>query len=515
MVNDTRIDIRKLSEMLPRTMEYYLKRGIEKENLRIQMDGKLAQTPHPHVFGAALTNPRITTDFSESMLEMITPPEGMLEEVFSQLKRVNSFIQRNLSDELLWPSSMPCDLSEQNIALADYGTTNIAKLKKIYRQGLSHRYGLMMQMISGIHYNFSLTPSFMDFLKRYENSKEAIETFSNQKYMGMVRNIYRHAWLLVYLFGASPACSASSNTSSLPYLSTKKDGTVYSEYATSLRLSDMGYHNKYFNCLNISYNSAQEYAHSLLEATQNPCSAFYSFSKEPYQQLNDSVLQIENEYYGFARPKQTINSGERPAHALLRRGVAYVELRILDLNPLQPHGMSREQMAFLDLFLLYCALTPSPLFRDNELKLCNENIKRVAVRGRDPSLKIFSTSSNLEQPFESFAKALLDDISQLNALFSNELYAKSIANQAAKINDVELLDSSKIAGAIIGGNMSFQEYHLRIAKHNKEHNGNLESADEEQRAIAQQSLECLQKIQQRQEIDFDDYLKDYFTDKPI
>ena len=170
-----------------------LRRGVEKESLRVRPDGMLATTPHPAQLGSALTHPRVTTDFSESQLELITGVHGSAEACLDELTEIHQVVYRAIGDELLWCASMPCRLpADDAIPIGRYGTSNVGRAKSVYRMGLSHRYGRRMQTISGIHYNFSLPAPL-----------------SNDAYFALIRNFRRHSWLLLYLFGASPAVCAS------------------------------------------------------------------------------------------------------------------------------------------------------------------------------------------------------------------------------------------------------------------------------------------------------------------
>src|SRR5215468_11232143 len=178
---------------LPRDVLAGLKRGIEKESLRVRNDASLATTPHPAGLGSALTHPNVTTDFSESQLELITGVNTSAEGCIAELTAIHQAVYRAIGDELLWCASMPCRLpDEAAIPIGRYGTSNVGRAKSVYRTGLTHRYGKRMQMISGIHYNFSMPD------KR-----------SNDDYFGLIRNFRRNSWLLLYLFGASPTVCAS------------------------------------------------------------------------------------------------------------------------------------------------------------------------------------------------------------------------------------------------------------------------------------------------------------------
>ncbi len=350
-------------------------RGIEKESLRVQPDGTLATTPHPLLLGSALTHPHITTDFSESQLELITGVHANAHACLKELTEIHQVVYRAIGDEMLWCTSMPCGLhADDAIPLGRYGTSNVGRAKTVYRTGLSHRYGRRMQTISGIHYNFSLPGAQ-----------------SNDAYFALIRNFRRHSWLLLYLFGASPAVCSSFVAGRDHKLERLSDGTHYLPYATSLRMGRLGYQSDAQSSLKVSYNSLESYGDSLQDALTRsypPYEAIGIRDGDDYRQLATSMLQIENEFYGTIRPKRVIRPGERPLHALRERGVEYVEVRLMDLDPFSPIGITENTLHFLDLYLVNCLLRESPPDTPAELDAIGHNMQRVAARGREPGLTL-------------------------------------------------------------------------------------------------------------------------------
>ncbi len=230
-----------------------IRRGIEKESLRVRPDGKLSTRPHPAALGSALSHPHITTDFSESQLELITGVHAGVEACLEELTQVHQVVYRRIGDEMLWCSSMPCGLpADDAIPLGRYGTSNVGRAKTVYRMGLAHRYGRRMQTISGIHYNFSLPG------------------VSNDGYFSLIRNFRRHSWLLLYLFGASPAVCSSFVAGRTHDLKALKSGTLYRPGATSLRMGPLGYQSDAQASLAVSYNSLESYGASLQDALTRP-----------------------------------------------------------------------------------------------------------------------------------------------------------------------------------------------------------------------------------------------------
>ncbi|HCG70603.1 MAG TPA: glutamate--cysteine ligase, partial [Gammaproteobacteria bacterium] len=300
-----------------------LLRGIEKESLRVRADGALSQRPHPQGMGSALTHRAITTDFSEAQLELITGVHASPEAVLQELSDVHVFVQKHLGDELLWPSSMPCILAadQAQIPLGQYGSSNIAQAKTVYRRGLGNRYGRLMQTISGIHYNFSVPDALWQALGKTSQDSQT------EAYFGLIRNFRRWSWLLLYLFGAAPAVCRSFIQGLDHKLDQFNEGTYYLPHATSLRMGRLGYQSEAQSALDVSYNSVADYSRSMrvgLTESYADYQAIQPAANGEYPQLNDAVLQIENEFYGTIRPKRTTRSGERPLSALNERGVEYV-----------------------------------------------------------------------------------------------------------------------------------------------------------------------------------------------
>src|SRR5690242_7114736 len=385
-----------------------LRRGIEKESLRVRSDGTLARTPHPQTLGSALTHPHITTDFSESQLELITGVHTDAHACLAELEHLHQFVDARIGDEMLWCASMPCDLPDEHaIPIGQYGTSNVARAKTVYRIGLSHRYGRRMQLISGIHYNFSL-PEDAWCACGHDDADRA--------YFALIRNFRRHAWLLLYLFGASPAVCASLVGGRPHPLRELSPGTLYLPFATSLRMSRLGYLSEAQNALHVSYNDLDSYAASLADALVNPYPAYETIGLrdgDGYRQLATSLLQIENEFYSTIRPKRVIRPGERPLHALRERGVEYVEVRVMDLDPFCAIGITPQTVHFLDVFLLHCLLSESPSDTIEEVRAIATNKQEVASRGREPGLRLQRGAESLE--LRLWARELLDECGPIAA----------------------------------------------------------------------------------------------------
>jgi glutamate--cysteine ligase len=372
-------------------------KGVEKESLRVGGDGRLSDQPHPTGLGSALTNKFITTDFSEALLEFVTPAYANTWETLRVLCEIHQFAYERIGDELLWTASMPCVIGDDNdIPLAQYGDSNVGRMKTVYRNGLGYRYGRKMQTIAGVHYNYSLPTAFWPVYQDLEKSSQDADEFRSAAYLGLVRNFRRLGWLVLYLFGASPALCKSffgADTAIMP--SFDKD-TFYQPFGTSLRMSDLGYNNQLqagikISLNKISLNNIEDYISDLSCAICTPQPAFEEIGVEvngERRQLNANQLQIENEYYSPIRPKRVAMSGERPTVALRRGGVEYVEVRSLDLNIFDPVGINQNAMRFMEAFLVYCLLQESPEFDDAQWQENAENFSGTATQGRDPEFKL-------------------------------------------------------------------------------------------------------------------------------
>src|SRR5262245_28035995 len=275
-----------------------LRRGIEKESLRVTPQGRLALTPHGPALGSALKHPHITTDFSESQLELITGVHPSVAGCLAELERIHQFVYSRIGEEVMWCASMPGGLpdEEKDIPIGRYGSSNIGRAKSVYRMGLAHRYGRRMQAISGVHYNFSLPESAWP-LPGYKDTNEA--------YFALIRNFRRTGWLLLYLFGASPAVCASFVQRRAHKLLKLSEGTLFLPYATSLRMGRLGYLSEAQDSLAVSYNSLESYGECLQEALTQPYPKYEAIGVmngraasggvDSYRQLSTSLLQIENE----------------------------------------------------------------------------------------------------------------------------------------------------------------------------------------------------------------------------
>ncbi|MDH4093522.1 MAG: glutamate--cysteine ligase [Betaproteobacteria bacterium] len=487
-----------------------MRRGIEKESLRARPDGALALTPHPAALGSALAHPHITTDFSESQLELITGAHASAEACLEELTRIHQAVYRAIGDELLWAGSMPCGLPEdKSIPIGHYGTSNVGRAKTVYRNGLSWRYGRRMQTISGIHYNWSLPG------------------LGNDEYFALIRNFRRHGWLLFYLFGSSPATCATFVQGRPHALKELRPGTFHLPHATTLRMGRLGYQSDAQASLVVSCNDLASYARTLQQGLTQVYLPYQKIGiREPgargdgpdtYRQLSTTLLQIENEFYGKIRPKRTIRPGERPLHALRERGVEYVEVRLMDLDPFEPVGINATTMRFLDVFLLHCLLSESPPDTPEEIACVSRNQECVAQRGREPGLKLGCGVG--DRSLKEWGEALLAECAPVAAALDSALdgsaYRDSLAYQAEVLRDPAHTPSARVVAKMQRShNGSYTEFVRALsARHRSVLMAKEFTASEQERfaRLADESIEEQRNIEAADTLPFEEYRKNYLA----
>ncbi|MFT2091307.1 glutamate--cysteine ligase [Paraglaciecola sp. 2405UD69-4] len=498
-----------------------IKHGVERETLRINPNGGLSQAPHQVSLGAALTHEFITTDFSESLLEFITPPEVSIDKTIGQLKDIHKFVLSNIDEERLWPMSMPCFIENQDaIPIANYGTSNVGKMKSLYRVGLKNRYGSMMQAISGVHFNFSLPDEFWQQWLLADGEQLVNKDSISAAYFALIRNYRRFCWIIPYLYGASPALCGSfikGKESKLPFKKLGK-GTYYLPYATSLRMSDLGYTNSAQSGLNICYNKVDTYIESLRAAINQPSDVYKKFAGKKdgnYQQLNSNVLQIENELYSPIRPKQPTRSLEKPTDALDERGVSYIEVRALDVNPFTAIGIERNQFFFLDVFLLYCLVKPSSLMDAAQYQETETNLNTVVARGREPKLELTCSAKAIE--LKEWALQLFSDMKEIAEILDSanktDDYSVALEVERQKVLDPSLTPSALVLEQLIEQGIDNGTLGLNLAESFKNELANVNyeymSADELVKQ-AELSIQKQRLIEQQDTISFDEFLSGYF-----
>ncbi len=495
-------------QALPASTLRGMRRGIEKESLRTRPDGMLAATPHPAALGSALTHPHITTDYSESQLELITGAHLDIDACLEQLTQIHQYVYRHIGDEMLWVGSMPCGLpADENIPIGVYGTSNVARAKSIYRMGLGHRYGRRMQTISGIHYNWSLPG------------------LSSDDYFGLIRNFRRHSFVLLYLFGASPAVCGSFVAGREHGLQTLQGNTLYLPHATSLRMGRLGYQSDAQASLAVSYNSLHSYGASLQVALTQPYPPYEAIGiRNPggdYNQLATSLLQIENEYYGTIRPKRVIFPGERPLHALRERGVEYVEVRCMDLDPFVPVGIEADTMRFIDLFLMHCLLSDSPPDTPQEIAALGRNQHRVAARGRESGLKL--ERGDAELSLVEWCAEIVDGIEPLaealDATLGGRAYREAWKAASRSLAQADSLPSARVLATMQD---DFDNSYVRFSRAQSVQTRNTllglpwAAAQEQQfEVMARESVLEQQRLESEDTMPFEIYRQEYLAPKRL
>jgi glutamate--cysteine ligase len=483
------------------------KLGLEKEGLRVSREGRISQRRHPLALGSALTHPSITTDFSEALLELITPPSPTAQEALANLADTESFVHRQLDSEMIWAASMPCRIdSDSEIPIACYGPSHDGMTKHIYRRGLAHRYGRMMQTIAGVHFNFSFAEELWPELQEISGQSGELKLFIADRYMSTLRNLQRYDWLLLYLFGASPA-TPSGFADATAKLQRFDRETDFAPYATSLRMSDMGYSNRLpaGSSIFIDNSSLPAYIASLRRLVQTPHPPYEAIGIRvdgEQRQLNTHLLQIENEYYTDVRPKQILHAGESPLTALQRRGIRYLELRALDVNPFSPSGITLEQVRFLEVFTHFCLLSESPSHNRQQAQANQYNLNKTAYEGRHPALKLDRDGATVE--LKRWSLELLDAMQPIAQLLDQAAggvaYATALEQQRECVEQPALTPSARLLTTLRDRRESFAQFALQQSSAHQEHHLGRDLLDARLayfEAMSRQSLRQQQQLERQ------------------
>lgn len=333
--------------------------GIEWECLRAKEDGKLSLTPHPKVFGDKLENPIVTTDFSESQIEIITPTFNTIDGAFDNFSLLSDLVNSSLpDDEYLWFQSIPCILPYwDQIPIAQYSEEGESSQK--YREDLAKKYGVKKQMISGVHFNFSFSDDFLNKLYSLEKPDMSFKEFKNNVYLKINRNYLRYCWLIIYLTGCSIGSHKTFSNDCIHLMDAKDDfGSYYSTKGPSFRNASCGYKN--LKELYPSYDSVDEFVRDINRFIEN---GDLSEAKELYTQIR---LKPKH-------PEDMLNS-------LKNDGIEYIEIRTLDINPFYKCGLVKHDMKFLHLFLIYMFIKDESDYADwqKEAKINEENTAESA-----------------------------------------------------------------------------------------------------------------------------------------
>lgn len=499
-----------------------LRRGIEKEGLRVNRDGEISATPHPPALGSKLTHPHITTDYSEALLEYITPVYTRPDEALEFLADLHRFTYRHLQDEWVWPGSMPSRLDgNDSVPIADFGSSNVGTMKHVYRRGLDVRYGRIMQSIAGVHYNVSIPDDLWSLLKTLDQRDDlSLDDYRSVRYFDLIRNFRRHSWLLLYLFGASPAMDQSFLAGGEVPQGLQRHGrrTLLSPWATSLRMSDLGYQNKVQDQLKICFNSLPNYVNTLRNAISSSWPDYEALGVrdgDDWQQLNANILQIENEYYSDIRPKRVTRHDETPSQALEARGVEYIEVRCIDLDPFAPLGVDATEIRFVDTFLMWCLLSESPWISDQECERLDDNRRLVVERGRQPGLQLVDggQARSLNDWGEDIFAQLEQVAELLDQLEEGHPHGEALAELAPRLGDVSLTPSARLMARLQERDEDYSDAMMALARQQA-----AELAEKPINCTREPMLDQLVATSHQQQRDiesadrlsFADFLADYF-----
>ncbi|MGU8763518.1 bifunctional glutamate--cysteine ligase GshA/glutathione synthetase GshB [Clostridium perfringens] len=421
--------------------DYFIKAnfGLEKENVRVTERGNLALTPHPKAFGDRENNPYIKTDFSESQLEMVTPVCNTLEEVYSFICNLNKVVSLEImkNGEFLWPQSNPPILPrEEEIPIAKLSNRE----DELYRENLGYKYGKKKQVISGIHYNFSFKEEFIKLLYKELKVKKDFREFKDDIYLRMARNFQKYHWLLIYLTGASPVFHESYIEEIKEEGEKLGEDSYYIKDDTSLRNSSYGYKNKkdYY----VSYNSIEEYASDIKNL------------------VKDKEIQSIKEYYNPIRLKSL--GSEDMLESLLHKGIDYLEVRLLDLDPLSIQGVNKETLYLVHLFMIYTLLKENKeiTYKDQEEFFKNHDM--VALKGRNEDAVIHE--NGVPVLLKDKGREILSEMDEIvEILFSNNEEFKNVIKRALeKINNPHDTISEKLIKDI--KEEGYINFHMRLAK---------------------------------------------------
>jgi len=404
--------------------------GIEKENVRVDNNGRMATTPHPGILGDKFKHPYITTDFSESQVEMITPPLDNIDKVHGFLETLHDVVTQNIGDELLWPQSLPPLLpDEEDIPIAQFGDKGVNKER--YREVLAKRYGRERQMLTGIHYNFSLSDRLEKKLIRICCPDGDTETFRESLYLKMLRNFMRYRWFLVWLFGSSPVSDPSFKMKSLK---TGEKKSVVCGHAVSIRTSSGGYSNEeeYF----VDFNSLDAFHTSISKL------------------VAEERLIGHEELYLPIRLKFDED-----------RRISHLEVRLLDLDPYEKAGISKDRLNIVHLFLLHCLLKDEPdHYNEKQQEIAANNQDLVACYGLKPDLKL-SNFEGEEISAKDFAKEIyaeMQNFLHVAQLAEKEQYVSAMKHCESLMNGSVERTSLKIREDIL--KEGFIPFHMEQAK---------------------------------------------------
>lgn len=471
-----KLDMKIINSILESNLQRYLyigNYGIEKENLRVNSKGELSQRPHPECFGHKVDNPYIKTDFSESQVEVVTPALDTIEEAYDFLRNLNNIVNTNIGEEYLWPQSSPCVLpEEEKIPLADFGTGERGQKETAYREFLSQKYGKKIQMISGIHYNFSFKESFVKALCDSCESQDSFREFRNNLYLKLNRKLLKYRWLLIYFTGASPFIHKTYDSKYFSKMTDIEDRYMYAN-SMSLRNGFCGYRNE--KDYIVSYDSVEGYIESIEKL------------------IAEGELTDAREFYTTVRPKGKNN--KKLLDSLKESGIKYLEIRSIDLNPLDRNGISLDSFYMTHLLVLYCLLTEDESFGEEDQVMAYRNHESVVNYGLNQEIYIHDVDGNKTTIEEAGGEILeaMEEIVEIFGLSSNPNFSGALKTARNRIeNRRETIGYKVYEGIKRDG---FVDFHMKLAAEYREL-----SRREEYKLFGYQDLELSTQILLRDSI---------------
>ncbi len=378
------VDITNTLKNIPKNILFKGFFGFEKENLRIKTNGEISNTHHDDIFTNKSTHPYITTDFSDSQVEMITPPCSSIQESLGFLKTIHDIVTKKIgADEILWPQSMPPILpdNEEDISIARYHKNK--KNDYDYRVYLSKKYGRKVQLISGVHFNFSFDDDNLAVIyDKLENQNISFREFKENIYLKISRNFLKYRWFLTALLGNSPVAHSTYPISCIQLLNKLHDNSYYKKNGSSLRMSGCGYKNT--EDIILDYSSYTKYKQSI------------------NRYVDKSVIIDERENYSPIRLKEANNN-------------LYLEVRLIDLNPTTHYGIDLHSSQIVHMFLIFCLIYEDTYLDEKEQIQANRNQEIAADNSlsNDANIIIDNTLSNLQQSLTSLYKNINNHIEPL------------------------------------------------------------------------------------------------------
>lgn len=359
--------------------------GLEKENIRTDLEGKISLKPHPHAFGDKATHPYITTDFSEAQVELVTPTFSTPSEALKFVGALHDIVSLELKDEILWPYSLPPILpkDESLIKEAQFNNPEITE----YREYLAHKYGKKKQLLSGVHFNFSFSDKFLTLMYDDISDNISFREFRDQIYLKVARYYLKYSWLVIYLTGANSVAHESYiNCCNRNFVAITDDAFSLGD-SSSFRNGVSGYRN--LEHFYVSYNSLYDYIEDIQLA------------------IDDGHIIAAKEYYSQLRLKGTSKGGV--LEDLYNNGINYVEIRTLDLNPLVKTGITQESLDLIHLLLCYSLIAPDFYMSDDEYRHANQNQILAADENRADDIMLFASNGGMRE-LHSWGSEFLQDI---------------------------------------------------------------------------------------------------------